>query len=179
VSAAAQWAHLGHARVAEVGGYTIVARQDEVGWSRVTVLGRGGEVWHGRTTQVNWWLAAAQRPEWLAEMQQAERDALDERDRLRRAEAERDAARRDMRRSESAARETWAREAVESLRGWGHDAAADLLAEAEGIEADDDADDGSCSACHGSGGGDYPMACGYCSGRGYARLPRYREEPGW
>ena len=40
-------------------------------------------------------------------------------------------------------------------------------------------DDGSCSACHGSGGGDYPMACGYCSGRGYAKLPRHAEEPGW
>jgi hypothetical protein len=44
-----------------------------------------------------------------------------------------------------------------------------LQAPAPEAESDEPEDDGSCSACHGSGGGDYPMHCGYCSGRGYAR----------
>jgi mono/diheme cytochrome c family protein len=62
--------------------------------------------------------------------------------------------------------------------------AARWLAEQAGyvLEADrpeEAEDDGSCSACHGSGGGDYPMACGYCSGRGYAKRQAHAEEPGW
>ena len=32
---------------------------------------------------------------------------------------------------------------------------------------EDETDDGSeCGACHGSGGGDYPMHCSACNGRG-------------
>jgi hypothetical protein len=54
---------------------------------------------------------------------------------------------------------------------------AGYVLEADKADADDD--DGSCSACGGSGGGDYPMACGYCSGRGYAKRQAHAEEPGW
>lgn len=39
----------------------------------------------------------------------------------------------------------------------------------------DERDDGECGACHGSGGGDYPMHCSFCSGRGYVGRPRVRD----
>jgi hypothetical protein len=72
----------------------------------------------------------------------------------------------------------------EALYEAGHADAARWLASEAGyvLEADkieEPEDDGECGYCHGSGGGGYPAHCTWCNGRGYAKLPRHREEPLW